>query len=68
MLTKVNTCAVIGLDGAIVEVEVDIAAGLPTFTSVATESHAPAGRRMTGFGLLHHQRRQPESVPGTPRH
>ena len=34
MLTKVNTCAVIGLDGAIVEVKVDIAPGLPTFTVV----------------------------------
>jgi magnesium chelatase family protein len=34
MLTKVNTCAVIGLDGAIVEVEVDTAAGLPAFTVV----------------------------------
>ncbi len=32
MLTKVNTCAVIGMDGAIVEVEVDISPGLPTFT------------------------------------
>ena len=34
MLTKVNTCAVIGLDGAIVDVEVDISPGLPTFTVV----------------------------------
>ena len=34
MLTKVNTCAVIGMDGAIVEVEVDISPGLPTFTVV----------------------------------
>ena len=32
MLTKVNTCAVIGMDGAIVEVEVDISPGLPSFT------------------------------------
>jgi len=34
MLAKVNTCAVIGLDGALVEVEVDIAHGLPAFTIV----------------------------------
>ena len=31
MLAKVLSCAVIGLDGAIVEVEVDIASGLPAF-------------------------------------
>lgn len=30
----VKTCAVIGLDGAIVEVEVDISSGLPAFTIV----------------------------------
>ena len=34
MLAKVNTCAVIGLDGAIVEVEVDISQGLPAFNVV----------------------------------
>ncbi len=34
MLTKVNTCAVVGLDGAIVDVEVDISPGLPAFTVV----------------------------------
>ena len=34
MLTRVNTCAVIGMDGAIVEVEVDISLGLPAFTVV----------------------------------
>ncbi len=34
MLTKVNTCALIGMDGVIVEVEVDIASGLPAFTVV----------------------------------
>ena len=31
MLAKVKSCAIIGLDGAIVEVEVDIAHGLPAF-------------------------------------
>ncbi len=34
MLAKVLSCAVVGLEGAIVEVEVDIAAGLPAFTIV----------------------------------
>jgi len=34
MLAKVITCAVVGLDGAIVEVEVDISPGLPSFTIV----------------------------------
>ena len=34
MLAKVYSCAVIGLDGALVEVEVDIARGLPAFNLV----------------------------------
>ena len=34
MLTKSKTCALIGLEGAIVEVEVDISPGLPAFTVV----------------------------------
>jgi magnesium chelatase family protein len=34
MLAKVRSGAIVGLDGAIVEVEVDISAGLPTFTIV----------------------------------
>jgi magnesium chelatase family protein len=34
VLAKVNSCAVVGLDGAKVEVEVDIAPGLPSFTIV----------------------------------
>ncbi|MBI4329608.1 MAG: YifB family Mg chelatase-like AAA ATPase [Chloroflexi bacterium] len=34
MLAKVKSCAVIGLEGSIVEVEVDIASGLPAFTIV----------------------------------
>ena len=31
MLAKVLSCAVVGLEGAVVEVEVDIASGLPAF-------------------------------------
>ena len=34
MLTKVNSCAVVGLAGEIVEVEVDISQGLPAFAIV----------------------------------
>jgi magnesium chelatase family protein len=34
MLAKVMTCAIIGLEGAIVETEVDISPGLPSFTIV----------------------------------
>ena len=34
MLAKVRTCAVVGLDGYTVEVEVDISPGLPSFTVV----------------------------------
>lgn len=34
MLAKVTSCAVIGLEGAIVDVEVDISPGLPSFTIV----------------------------------
>jgi hypothetical protein len=32
MLAKVTSCALIGLEGAIVEVEVDISPGLPSLT------------------------------------
>ena len=34
MLAKVSSCAVVGLDGAVVEVEVDISQGLPAFSIV----------------------------------
>jgi len=34
MLAKVTSCAVVGLEGAIVDVEVDITPGLPSFTIV----------------------------------
>ncbi|GAH37713.1 unnamed protein product [marine sediment metagenome] len=36
MLAKVLSCAVVGLEGAIVEVEVDISPGLPSFTIVGS--------------------------------
>jgi len=34
MLAMVQSCAVVGLDGALVQVEVDLAQGLPSFTIV----------------------------------
>ena len=34
MLAKVTSCALVGLEGAIVEVEVDISPGLPSLTIV----------------------------------
>ncbi len=40
MLATVYSCAVIGLDGAIVEVEVDTANGLPSFTVVGLADKA----------------------------
>lgn len=38
MLATVQTCAVLGLDGYIVQVEVDISPGLPVFKKVATQN------------------------------
>jgi len=40
MLAKVMSCAVVGLDGALVEVEVDISAGLPSFSIVGLPDKA----------------------------
>ena len=47
MLAKVLSCAVMGLEGAIVEVEVDISSGLPAFTIVGLPD---AGCRRPGRG------------------
>jgi hypothetical protein len=35
-LAKITSCAIIGQEGAIVDVAVDISPGLPSFTSVRT--------------------------------
>jgi magnesium chelatase family protein len=40
MLAKVNTCAVVGLDGHMVQVEVDISPGLPKFFVVGLPDEA----------------------------
>jgi magnesium chelatase family protein len=39
MLASVTSCAVIGLEGITVEVEVDISSGLPSFTYVLTHCY-----------------------------
>ena len=46
MLAKVYSCAVIGLDAAIIEVEVDTANGLPSFVDVVPNSQ----RRNPAYG------------------
>jgi len=40
MLAKVMSCAIVGLEGAIIQVEVDISPGLPTFTIVGLPDKA----------------------------
>ena len=40
VLAKTHTCAVVGLEGRIIEVEVDIASGLPAFTVVGLADKA----------------------------
>ena len=47
MLTKAKTCALVGLGGQIVEVEVDISAGLPAFKKAGTQAPASSTH---GFG------------------
>jgi len=59
MLAKVTSCALIGLEGAIVEVEVDISPGLPSFTLVGlpdaavqeAKERARAAIRNSGFAF-----------------
>jgi hypothetical protein len=43
VLATTQSCAVVGLDGYIVQVEVDISPGLPAFKMVGTQS-----RQLTG--------------------
>ena len=40
MLTKVFTCAMVGLEGRVVEVEVDISPDLPAFTIAVMHNQA----------------------------
>lgn len=39
-LARVKSCAIVGLDGSIIEVEVDISPGLPAFTVVGLPDSA----------------------------
>jgi hypothetical protein len=54
MLAKVTSCSLIGLDGAIVEVEVDMSRGLGTFTkevpSTCGDIQASQFRGVTSVG------------------
>ena len=50
MLGKVKTCAVQGLDGYIVEVEVDISPGLPCFNIVGLPDTAVQEAKETSKG------------------
>ena len=52
MLAKVMSCAVVGLEGAIVEVEVDISPGLPAFTIVGLPDTAVQESRERGTADL----------------
>jgi hypothetical protein len=46
LLAKVASCAVLGLEGAIVEVEVDISPGLPVFNRYAMPDPAKSDEKM----------------------
>ena len=56
MLAKSQTCAVVGLDGFIVQVEVDISNGLPAFNIVGLPDTAVAGSTGTSQGRAEKQR------------
>ena len=65
MLAKSKTCAVVGLDGYLVEVEVDISPGLPAFTIVGLPDTAVQG--VAGAGTLCHSQLR-FRVPHAPYH
>ncbi len=50
MLAKLYSCAIIGLEGGLIEVEVDIAQGLPAFTLVGLPDAAVSGIAGTRAG------------------
>src|SRR3989304_1997714 len=52
MLAKVYSCAVVGLDGAIVQVEVDTANGLPSFVVVGLPDAAVQESRERGQAAI----------------
>ena len=58
MLAKALTCAVVGLDGAIVEVEVDLASNIPVFHDRGTAGCFRAGGEGAG-ARRHPQQRLP---------
>ncbi|HEY8686032.1 MAG TPA: hypothetical protein VIO57_10540 [Chloroflexota bacterium] len=48
MLAKALSCAVVGLDSALVEVEVDLSPGLPSFQIVGMEHLYPSELQSSG--------------------
>ena len=52
MLAKVISCAVVGLEGYIVQVEVDISPGLPKFFVVGLPDEVSSRSRENVFGAL----------------
>ena len=53
MLAKSRTCAVVGLDGFVVEVEVDISPGLPAFNIVGLPDAAvQESRERVGAAII----------------
>jgi magnesium chelatase family protein len=64
MLARALSCAVVGLDSALVEVEVDLSQGLPAFTKVCRSKdgvNAPRARPASGLPLCS---ASPALVPG----
>ena len=64
MLAKVLTCAVVGLEGALVEVEVDIGPGLPAFTIVGL----PDAAVQVGEGGIEQPSRTRARIPSAQDH
>jgi magnesium chelatase family protein len=52
MLARVHSCAVIGLDGVVVEVEVDIGQGLPDAAVQESRDRVQSAIRNAGFSPL----------------
>ncbi len=45
LLAKVSSCAIVGLDGALVDVEVDISNGQPGFTKAGSENQCAGAHK-----------------------
>lgn len=45
MLAKVTSCAIVGLDGVPVDVEVDVSNGMVGFTKAVSENHCSGAHK-----------------------